>query len=229
MPQIPGIIHHKPLLEIIEAVNKPRWGKLFFKHTSENRSGYIKPADNQFTIQFNIDHSEKSILDFRLGKVLKTTSFSTDRFNLIFEDFFIGSFSLPKIKASVTRFRTKGFGKLHKYYHRLVIPLRKELSFFFQIENSGYHSDLGYRSSMGLTVSIDNDFIYGCVFHSKKKQYYLSVESRTLQNWHLFSDKAYAFINSLGFMSGHLAGDKGYFFLYQERYGSSKTILLYRF
>lgn len=210
MNQIPGIIFHKACVDIINDISKPRMGKFGLKNSFKSQSGTLS-YNGKFRLKFPSNNDYRNLM---LGREFKNVQIKLKQYDLILEDLFLENFGFNNITASITKFHTKGFNRSRKYFYRLIVPLRKELSFFYQMDCLGFTSDLGYKSSLGFQANLDNDVIYGCIFTKDKRQYYLSLESKIYQNWTLFSGKAYAVINSLGFVTGHLPGDRVYYFAY---------------
>ena len=216
MKEIPGVIFHLPIINLISQLKKARWGTLkIHPKAATPVSCYCGLVGSSFEFKFTrhvADSGNKTLF----GRQLKNVQFSDKSRMLILEDFFIGQQTLPSLTSTVTRVRSSGFSKKRNYYYRLVIPLKERLSFHYQVECAIYSSDIFRWSKSALVARIIDDDIYCTVFNIDK-EYYLSVDSRIKQQWGDFSDKALAVINTLGYICGHLPGDQGFYIAYREQ------------
>ena len=211
MKYIPGRICHKELLVIIKGFLKPKWGKLRLPPGGTTYiSSRSKPSGSELQFEFSYIPG-RSMKDLKFGTFLKKVAFTTTSQNLVLENLFLGTRSLSTFIGYCGHIYTKGYSKSTKYYYRIVIPLSRKMNFFFQIEDSIYETDLGYRSRAGLTAIICNEEVYACVINDNNKEYFLSIESRIKQDFDSFSLKANAVKNALGYLTGHLAGNNGYY------------------
>ena len=217
MKYIPDRICHKELLVIIKGFLKPKWGKLKLPPSGTKYiSSRSKPAGSELQFEFAYAPG-KGMKDLKFGGFLKKVAFKTAIQNLVLENLFLGTRSFSSFIGSSSHIYTKGYSKSTKYYYRLIIPLTRKMNFFFQIEDSIYETDLGYRSRAGLTAIICNEEVYACVISDNNKEYFLSIESRIKQDFDSFSRKANAVKNALGYLTGHLAGNNGYYFAYRHK------------
>lgn len=216
MKHIPGKISHRPLMEIMNVFLKPKWGKLqISREESKLYSCRCKPSGTELDFTFSYS-AYKDKPPLKVGTFLKKIPFQTSSHDLVLENLFLGTRTLTSFIGSCSQIYTRGYSKMRKYYYRLIIPLSRKLDFYFQLEDAAYHTDLGYRSRAGVIVTIEGEDMYACVIHYKK-QHFLSIESREKQGFELFSRKANALKNGLGYLSGHLAGNNGYYFAYQKQ------------
>jgi len=211
---IPGVLVHKPAIDIISYLRKPKWGRLIIPHLGKHSVPvYSRVSGKGFEFKFRHSIQERSL---SVGQYVKRVIFNSKRNQLVLEDFYLGSQTLSFLFATVSRFHTKNFSKKRKYYFRLIIPLKNEMSWFFQIEQSIFKNDYGFRSRSGLTVSVQNENFICCILRDEKKEHFLSIESSIAQSFESFSDKAHSIKNSLGYICGYLAGDNGYYFAYSH-------------
>jgi hypothetical protein len=210
---------HKAPLQIIKDLEKPMAGILRKRSFSiDGLKAEMKPAGKQFSVHFLLNAPAKGKKAFRHGTNPKKVEFmKAGGRNLIFENFFVGIWSPSEITGYVDFLYSKGYSKIEKYYYRLIIPLKEELRFHYQIQRWGYSTDLGYNSSTGTRAKVNGDTILVSIIHNDNKEYFLAIESKELQRYDSFSDKAFAVKNGLGWMTGYLAGDKGYFFAYTDK------------
>lgn len=163
----------------------------------------------------------------KLGEFLKKVPFKTTSQSMILENLFLGTRSSHSFTGFCSHIYTDGYSKSNKCYYRLIIPLSTKMNFLFQVEESIYETDLGYRSRTGLTASIDGEDLYACVISNSNKDYFHSIESRIKQGFDSFSKKANALKNGLGYLTGHLAGNNGYYFAYRRKEMKSPDFFLF--
>ena len=122
-----------------------------------------------------------------------------------------------KFTENVNFFYSDGFSKESAYYFRLIIPLERKMNFHFQLERFSFEDDLGWLHAQGIRSKIEDDELDVCLFHDgQKRSDYLSIEATQLQTFNIFSEKAHAVINALGFITGYLAGNEGWYFAYEK-------------
>lgn len=210
--------HHMTPLSIISNLEKSRSGTLKHTHASFNGTkGRLKKTGRFFEIQFqyNVFEEEKKL---DIGKTIKKVQFVSGKTSLVFEDFYLNRHSHPNFTGKVGFFYTKGYSQKTSFYYRLIIPLQKELQFYYIVAQHPFTTDIGYKTRSGTMATIHDDDIYVSVIHDEKvKRYYLSIESHKRQPYKEFSEKAFAVINGIGYLTGYLAGNSGYFFAYTKR------------
>lgn len=212
------IKHHKVLLQTIEQFKKTKSGKLISKKEVFNGlSAKFKSKGKKFTIEFGYNIFSKNRKKLELGEYHKNIKikFGETIYNL--ENTFLGDFAPPKVTGSVDRIHTIGFSEKKPYYYRLIIPLESELNFHYQITETLFSTDLGYRSRTGTTATINGELIQACCIHNDKKEYFLAIESSTKQTFAEFAEKAHAIQIAIGYLSGFYAGNQGYFFAYTNK------------
>jgi hypothetical protein len=209
------IKYHKELIKTIELFKKPKLGKLISKKEIFNgKKAKFKPHKKEFTIDFQYNVFSKNRKDLDVSEYHKgiQIQFGKTIYNL--ENIFLGNHAPPRVTGSVDRINTIGFSEKKKYYYRLIIPLEQELKFHFQIEETHFTTDLGYRSRTGTTALINGESIQACCIHNEKKEYFLAIDSVVKQTFDEFAEKAHAVKIGLGYLSGFCAGSQGYFFAY---------------
>ena len=218
LKRIEEIKYYKVLLQTIEQFKKPKTGKLISKKEIFNgKSAKFKPHKKEFTIEFQYDSFLKNRKDLDFGEYNKEIQikFGQTIYNL--ESVFLGNHAPPKVTGSVDRIHTVGFSEKKKYYYRLVIPLEKQLNFHYQISETLFTTDLGYRSRTGTTAIINGESIQACCIHNDKKECFLAFDSATKQTFDEFAEKAHAVKIGMGYLSGFCAGNQGYFFAYTNK------------
>jgi len=212
------IKYHKTLLQTIEQFKKNKSGKLISKKEIFNgRSAKFKSHKKGFTIEFQYNIFSKNRKQLDVGEYHKgiQIKFGETTYNL--ESVFLGNHTPPRVTGIVDRIHTIGFSEKNKYYYRLIIPLEKQLNFHFQIAETHFTTDLGYRSRTGTTAIINGESIQACCIHNEKKEYYLAVDSTVKQTFDEFAEKANAVKIGIGYLSGFYAGNQGYFFAYTNK------------
>jgi hypothetical protein len=210
--------HHDAVLRMIEHFTKPKSGLLVSKNATFNGlSAKFKHDKKRFTINFQYDIFSKKVKDLGFGKYHKGIQirFNETTYNL--ERVFIGRIATPMVTATVDRIHSKGFSEKRSYYYRLVIPLEEELNFHFQIEETHFSTDLGYRSRTGTSANINGEAISVRCVHNKKNEHFFVIDSSIKQSCNEFAEKAHAVKMAMGYMSGYLPGNQGFFFAYSQK------------
>jgi hypothetical protein len=207
---------HANILAKIDEFKKPRWGKLISAKKEFNGIlTYFKPIKNEFQIKFNGNNSMKDTSD--VGQVHKNIQIQFKESIYILENSFLNSYSPPKFTGLVDKIHTKGYSEKSKYYYQLVIPLEGELNFHYNIEETKFHSDLGYISRCSTTAIIGKDRIQACCVNRDRKEFFLIIDSDVKQTFQEFSKKTNTIQVGIGYLSGYFAGNKGYFFAYSSK------------
>jgi hypothetical protein len=209
-------IHHKSLIETIENFRKSQSAKIFSKDRTINELiAEYKYINNKIEIDFQYSFlSKKSKC---IGDYFSNVQIQLGNAVYCLEDTYFGKYAPPIATCTVSKVHSIGFSKNKKYYYRLIIPLKEELQFHFQIEETPFSTDLGYFSRTGTTAIVKGDTFQICCFHNRKKEYFLSIESNSKQTYDEFADKAYAVKIALGYLSGYFVGNCGYFFAYTNK------------
>lgn len=212
------IKYFKEPVAIIAAICKTGWG-IFIGEALTGVKARFRRDGKQFYINWTstwkpaegtLGKAEYHDLDFQFrGHDLRLE-------NIRFDNFFPAHIRVTSTNE-VDFFYTAGFSKTSPYYYRLIVPLEKNLDFNFQLTRMPFVSDFGIMSSLGTRTTINGDVFQVCVFKDPKDNYYLSVESKVEHPFEIFSNKAHAIINGLGFMTGHLAGNAGWYFAYRTQ------------
>lgn len=212
------IKYHKVLLEIIEQFKKPKLGKLISKNEAFNGlNAKFKSHKKEFNIEFHNDIFSKNRKNINIGEYHKgiQIQFGETIYNL--ESVFLGTYSPPRIIGSIDRIHTVGYSEKNKYYYQLIVPLEKELKFHYNIEQTRFATDLGYRSRTGTTAMINGEQIQACCIHNDKKEYFLSIDSPVKQTFEEFGEKANTLKIGIAYLSGYYAGNQGFFFAYTKK------------
>lgn len=213
-----NIKYHKALLEMIGQFKKPKSGKIISKKEIFNdRTAKFKPHKKEFTIDFQYNIFSKHRKDLDASEYHKgiQIQFGATIYNL--ESVFLENHVPPSLTGSIDRIHTVGFSKKKKYYYHLIIPLEKELKFHYNIAETHFTTDLGYRSRTGTTAIINGESIQACCIHNDKKEYFLAIDSVVKQTFDEFAEKAYAVKIGVGYLSGYYAGNQGFFFAYTKK------------
>lgn len=209
------IKYHKALIPTIEQFKKPKSGKLISKKEIFNgKKAKFKPHKKEFTIDFQYNIFSKNRKNFNLGEYHKGIQIQFDETIYNLESVFLGNHAPPRVTGSIDRIHTIGFSEKRKYYYRLIIPLEKQLNFHFQIAETHFVTDLGYRT--GTTAIINGESIQACCIHNDKKEYFLAIDSTVKQTFDEFAEKAHAVKVGIGYLSGFCPGNQGYFFAYTK-------------
>lgn len=208
-------IFHKAALLLIRKTLKARWGKISKRGSPiDGAKAFIKKNEKEFLLAFAPTFIVRRL---ETGEYVKKVEFKSGRETVIIESLFINSYSPPKYTGQANFLYTKGFSKKKKQYFRFIVPLSKEIKFHNILETRGYKTDLGYSSSCSSQAIINEELLSVYILHDENKNYFLSIESNLIQDFQIFSNKAFAIINGIGYLTGILAGDFGWFIYYSER------------
>lgn len=190
----------------------------------KSRSGYINDLSDvelgfdKNEIQLDLKRFNTSKKSLVLGsRTFKNVKFITDNYTLVFDKLFeFGWFN----GISYDGYSHK-FPKKSKAYFKFIIPLKKDFSFHFQIQNSVFASDY-HKWSTGifkLSFRNNNNFY---VLHEKiknngKYERYFIIESDYKQSYEDFRDKVFSIRVALGYITGDFRGGQGFSFSYRNK------------
>ena len=125
------------------------------------------------------------------------------------------------IEGKIPSFEYGLFEKDISAYHRLLLPLNKDLNFTFSVENVilYYKYITSAHTSHATEIKI-NDHIFH-LFSVKKKltelshRDYLVIESKAYMPYREFSELCYSILISFGYVSGDFINNDGYFIQYE--------------
>jgi hypothetical protein len=155
--------------------------------------------------------------DIELGQYCKNVKMQINNDEYVFENLFLGVHSPPKVTGFVHRIQTKGFSEKRNYYHRLILPLEKELNFHFQISQTHFNSDLGYISRSATKAIFDDSTLEINIINKSREKFYLVIDDFSKETFEKFHNKSHALIVALGYLAGYYAGNQGYYFAYSAK------------
>lgn len=211
-------IHHKPALAWIQKLESTK--SALIKKSGIFQSDLPIELDLSLkSFQFSFDYGKQFDLhgNLDLGPYKEELPLAIEEQEYIATRVFLGTHSPPSFSGSIDRFHTKGYSETNEYFYRMIIPLERELSFHYQLQEYFFDTDLGYTSRTGSKCTIKNDDLILAVFHDDDKSYFLSIESELAQDFESFSEKAFAARNALAYVSGYYAGDSCYCFSYPTK------------
>jgi hypothetical protein len=210
------VYYHKLPVQLIKAIEKTNTGKLKKTTKAVSIRSTMKASGKQFELKMRSDYFSSKPKEYKFGTEYRKVTFSSKSQTLVLEKLFFSNHSSNILTGNIHSFYTKGYSKIKKYRYRLIIPLKHEMNFHYQIDETLYVSDFGYSTWNGLTCIINGETMHAHIIHDKekKKNYYLSIHSDKPQTYYNFSEKAFAVKNGIGYLTGYMAGDKGYFFTY---------------
>jgi len=211
-------IYHKPALAWIKKLEASK--SALIKKSGIFQSDLPIELDRSLkSFQFSFDYSNQFDLHgtLDLGPYREDLHLSIEEQEYIATRVFLGTHSPPSFSGSIDRFHTKGYSETNENFYRMIIPLERELSFHYQLQEYFFDTDLGYTSRTGSKCTIKNDDLILAVFHDDDKNYFLSIESKLAQDFGSFSEKAFAARNALAYVSGYYAGDSCYCFTFPTK------------
>jgi len=208
----------KTPVEIIKTISRMGWGTIT-RHPLAGVKARMRRAEGQFLLNW----TNPGQLEPRLqpDKEYQDLSFDFKGHSLILEAIYSDSEVIARQKGVRTTehvdfFHTSGFNKKTPYRFRLILPLDRKMSFIFQLSRKTFTDDFDRGYANGTRVIINGDELKVGVFHDDSKKDYLTIESQENQSFDIFSNKAHAAINGLGFLTGYLAGNAGWYFAYDN-------------
>lgn len=217
MPGKPSL-YHKHTLQWIQRLSRTVNGKLDkSKSPISALSAKLSQTGNRHEISFPAGFFGEKAQRLDIAQTYKNVRFVSRNLDLVVEDLYLCSHNGAMITCDIRFFYTHGFSFKKKYFHRVVIPLTREIYFRFQLEQKGYRSDLGYNSAVGTSATIDGDQLSVQIIHDEKKDYFIAIHSLLPQTHEVFAEKIFALTVSLGYIMGHMPGDKAYYFSYENR------------
>lgn len=116
-------------------------------------------------------------------------------------------------EIKVGEIMAKGFSEKRKLYQRVVIPLRKSITFHFIFETS---RAIKHRTET-LHVSIEGFDLDIMVHGGHTENPFLIIDSRQKIGHGLFSDYAFSCLVSLGYMTGRFVQNEAMYFSYATK------------
>lgn len=113
-----------------------------------------------------------------------------------------------------------------KRYHRLIIPLRKSISFFFQIEHHEF-STLDYTSIECIRVNYETFYLDVFLYKNDDKKKFIILDCPSKLNEEDFSEVAFSTLVTLGYVLGKFPQDEGYYFAYDRK--EMKDVVEFKF
>lgn len=221
LEELPDLKYHKSELERINQLRKKRKGILLLPGSPlNNLKTIITPYKKSFKLEFQYNMFDPKIPRLDVGQYHKKVCFRSNKSLLKFESVYLYSQSFPGFKGSVDQFHSEYYSKNKHYYHRLFIPLDREIKFFHTIENVLFRSDLGYGSSNATKATINGATVSVCIvksdYGSKDSEVFMVIESDKKCRHSEFDKLSHAAIVAVGYICGFYAGDQGYCFVYDK-------------
>ncbi|MCU0421645.1 MAG: hypothetical protein MUC81_02450 [Bacteroidia bacterium] len=219
--ELPDLKHHKSEIERINQLRKKRKGILLLPGSPLNNiKATITPYKKSFKLEFQHNMFDPKGPQLNVGQYHKKVCFKYSKSTLKFESIYLYSQSFPGFKGSVDQFHSESYSKNKHYYHRLFIPLDREIKFFNTIEHVLFRSDLGYGSSNATKATINGATVSVCIvksnYGSKDSEVFMVVESDRKCRQSEFDRLSHAAIVAVGYICGFYAGDQGYCFAYDK-------------
>lgn len=216
--KLPPPKYIKELLNTIDELKRPQWGKLAKKSTHlHGLKAQLKPYKKEFSISFTHNFLSPKGRNIGVGNSYKSIHIELKNRKIILENLFIGRQAGTKYRGAVNRLKTKGYSKTSRYYYRLIIPLDKKLDSHFNIARTHFTSDLVYLSSNSTTAVIDGISIDACYVYRDKREHFLFLDSPSKLTFEEFAELSNSVRIGLGYLSGYYAANQGYFFAFSNK------------
>ncbi|PZD79160.1 hypothetical protein [Mesonia sp. K7] len=211
--------YNKESIELITEFEKGVSGKI------KSRSSYLnnlenvdlKFENNEIILDYKkINKKTKKRIKWDDNRVFHNISLITPNYNLFIEKFY----SWGWFTGFTSFIYSKGFKKDSKNYFKFIIPLKKEVTFRFQLEEFSFESDLKKWSRVASSIVSENEkfFLLQDNIQTKiKKKHYLIIESNKKQSYLEFIDKVFALRVAFGYITGNFIGGKAFVFYYNNK------------
>lgn len=175
-----------------KAILKKRNPKGFFLEFEPNRSDY----------DFDFEPIKNILFEMKGHKICVET------LHIILQ-------SPPLIKGRIHSFNSIIFDKTAQLFHRLILPLEREVNFHFQIEQAVYETAKHYsRECLQANFGDNIDFHLYQYKDKKEKNNYLIIDTTKDMSYEVFADYCYSLLVSFGYVTGLFPQNEGYFFSY---------------
>lgn len=204
--------------ELLEKIRGIDNGIVSSKEFSSSYEIQLRPNDKG--IKFTVFH-DSSIFEHDKWK-FKGLEINGDNLKIKIPCVYITRKIYGKMLGNIPAFEYGCFSKEKSKYHRLVLPLNKNINFTFSVENIlikyNYKSSVYTREAT--EIKINNNLFY--LFLAKKiitqvsDDDYLVLESKSPMSYSEFSEYCFSILISFGFVSGDFINNNGYFFQYDN-------------
>jgi hypothetical protein len=199
-------------IKFIEKLSNSKTVKVNYKNILVNQTSIIKKLKSK-GFELHINSLDVAELDCISNSKLQLTNRTTSYKSLI--NYYSGTkTSFTKTKGQrVTRIHLYNFHSSHlrtttKYYYRLLIPLKKDLNFYYSFT---------FPHSKGLLEFSLNKFNFTLQEVSITNKKYLVFDCLEKISYDTFSDMTWAISVSLGYVLGHLVQEEGYYFAFTQK------------
>ncbi|MGC4038392.1 MAG: hypothetical protein QM764_20680 [Chitinophagaceae bacterium] len=171
------------------------------KLSNENNSGFrltIEEPDGQY----------------HLNKI-KEVKLLTSNYLLHVNKLLITSISREESKIEIFQFNTEGFSTNEIGYYRLIVPLKKEISFDNQLTPFRYSTEK-LDSPRCLRISYNKSTLDLFIHQGQGKKWFLIIDSTSYFKFADFQNYSYSAMLALGYLSGTFSRDEAYFFMYKN-------------
>lgn len=197
------------------------------KHLNEEKEIHLIKADtnelgfqamlirknNEFAVSGT--RSVLSEVFYKHKKIERLTAKWSDA-EFIMEGVFTTNISLDRFEAQVSVIKSKEFSERKKLFHRLIIPVKKKISFFSIIQDTTFETPESHsRGCLRANFKSYNLDIFS--YTSKEKTNFLVLDCSTKIGHSLFSEAAFACLVTLGYLTGKLVQNEGVYFTYSKQ------------
>lgn len=134
----------------------------------------------------------------------------------VMEKIFTTNLFRDGFEAEVGVIKSKEFSEKKKQYQRLIIPVKKKISFFFIIEDRTFETPT-LHSRGCVRANFENYFIDIFPYTDKEKKDFLILDCPVKISHDEFGDAAFACLVTLGYLTGKLTQNEGVYFSYSKK------------
>lgn len=174
---------------------------------------------NEFTFSFmdlKNTYGKERILD----KGFKNISLINSKNNFLVRDLFVNNYSPPKCKGNLYTFQTKSFLEKKTAFLKVLIPIHKNLDFFMKVQQCSFITDLGYSTSEGITIDVDEfTFDIGIIKDklANTSNKFVFIECNKKISFEKFAEVCFSIRICLGYLTGLFFGNEAFYFAYTKK------------
>lgn len=201
---------HNDALALVHGLRETSLGKIKNHRWLAGQDISLELVGGSYQVHFKYHISKQSIKTMHTGNDINRLKIAFKDQTIVLHDVYLREYSPPHFKGFVPRFQTEGFPERRPCFHRMIIPLSRELNLYHILETATFSSDvLGWSRASVLATVADHRLIASVVKQNNQK--YLFIDGLSKSPFEAFEDRAHSLKNAIGYLTGHLPGNEAYF------------------
>jgi hypothetical protein len=209
-----GLKHFDESISILKSLNTEKQIHLIKADSYELKlPGSVVKKEYEFTVT-----AKKSISSgvFCKRKRFKKIIAKWSNAEFVMERIFTTNSFRDGFEAEVGVIKSKEFSEKKKQYQRLIIPVKKKVSFFFIIEDRIFETPT-LHSRGCVRANFENYYFDIFPYSDKEKNDFLIIDCPVKICHDEFGDAAFACLVTLGYLTGKLTQNEGVYFSYSKK------------